>query len=163
MEESEVKLKDENRQPATISSVKSVAKLLTMYEPDVLASVLLDVGGSRKVPLSSLVINQEVAHDILWSERTIKNVGYFVYGTVASISRLEKVVFIDFEKVNDTSFTLVVFEKYFKHFTYKTGDLEGYDILVYGFLKKNEYNGKNKTEMVIKSNKYIEKIQKSKV
>lgn len=80
--------------------------------------------------------------------------GYFVYGTVSKILRRNKVVYISFEKINDTPFTLVVFEPHFSHFTYKDKQLLGKDVLVYGFFKKNEFNGNKETEMVIKSNKY---------
>jgi hypothetical protein len=51
-----------------------------------------------------------------------------------------------------------VFEKYFKHFTYTNEQLEGKNVLAWGILKKNVYKDKNTTEMVIKSNKYLEFI-----
>ncbi|MEF3304157.1 hypothetical protein [Paenibacillus sp. GYB003] len=155
----EIKPKNENKQPGTITSVKTVAKLLTSYEPDLLASILLSIGGGRKVPLSSLIVDHVTAHKMLWSESAI-NTGYFVYGTISKVTRLEKVIYIDFEKIDDIGFTLVVFEKYFKYFTLKDKDLVGFDVLVYGMLKKNEHKGKNSTEFLIKSNKYIEKIRK---
>ncbi len=158
-EKEEVKTKETNSQPSNISSVKTVAKLMTSYEPDQLASILINVGGGRKVPLSSIVVDQETAHQMLWSDQTL-NVGYFVFGTIEKVTRLEKVIYIDFEPVNEVTFTLVIFEKYFKHFTYKDDELKGFEIIVYGMLKKNDHHGRSKTEMVIKSNKYIDKIKR---
>ncbi|MEF2247977.1 hypothetical protein [Paenibacillus sp. IITD108] len=157
--EQEVKTKETNPQPSNISSVKTITKLMTSYDPDMLASIIINVGGGRKVPLSSIIVSQDIAHNMLWSDQTF-NIGYFVFGTISKIKRLEKVIYIDFEPVNEKTFTLVVFEKYFKHFTYKDEDLINYEVIAYGMLKKNEHNEMKKTEMLIKSNKYIEKIKR---
>jgi len=156
--EEKIKASSGNEQSSTISSVKSVAKLLMMHEPDVLASILLNIGGGRKVPLSSLIVNQEVAHELLWSDCMLKNSGYFVFGKIHSVLRREKVIYVTFEKVNDCPFTLVVFDKYFKYFTFTDEALIGQTVLCFGHLRKNEYLGKNTTEMLIKSNKYIERL-----
>ena len=158
--ESEVKVKDENQPPQSISSVKSVLKLLTTYEPDILSSVLVSVPGGHKVPISNFIINQERAHNLLWEDKVYSNIGYFVYGIIKNISTREKVKYINFETVNDITFTLVIFEKYWKHFTYSEEGLQGQDVLVYGALRKNDFNNKQQTEMLIKSDKYLELVDR---
>lgn len=152
----EVRLKQENTTPKSVSSLKSIVKLLTSYEPDVLAGILVNIRGN-KIPLSDLVISHEKAHQLAWSGQADDNLSYFVYGNVQNIIRREKVYYINFESINNIQFSLVVFDKYFKYFTYTDKQLIGKKILAYGHrLKKNEYMGKNKTELVIKSNQYIE-------
>lgn len=158
-DEEKVKTKNDNDNPSSIGSVKSVVKLMTSYEPDMLASILLNVGGGKKVPLSEVIISQERAHQLLWSGETIKNIGYFVYGKISSINRREKVIYINFKEKKGITFTLVVFDKYFKYFTYKDEELIDNDVLAYGHLRKNQYNDKQETEMLIKSDKYIELIK----
>jgi hypothetical protein len=153
-----IKVKEERENPESVGSVKSVVKLLTSYEPDLLATVLFNVGGGRKVPLSSIVINQEDAHHILMANEVIRNVGYFVYGTVKNLIRREKVWYVNYEPVNNITFTLVIFDRYFEYFTYTDEELVGKDVLTYGFLRKNEYQGEIRTEMLIKSDKYLEII-----
>ncbi len=158
--EKEIKVKDENQPPQSISSVKSVVKLLTSYEPDILASVLVSVPGGRKVPLSDVVVNQEKAHQLLWDGELMPT-GYFVYGRIKNVSTREKVKYINFEPVNETTFTLVLFQKYWKHFTYSEEQLRGKDVLVFGELRKNDYNDKNQTEMIIKSEKYMDFVRRN--
>lgn len=157
-EDEEVKTKNDQKKVSSISSVKSVLKLITSYEPDILASVMFNIGGGRRVPLSSLVVDQVEAHKLLWSDNLLHNVGYFVHGTIEKVTRLDKVWFINFFEEDDTSFTLVVFDKYFSSFTLKDSDLLNQEVLVYGMLRKNDYNNSQKTEMLIKSNKYIEMV-----
>ncbi|KZE67959.1 hypothetical protein AWM68_17455 [Fictibacillus phosphorivorans] len=157
----EIKVKQESPTPNSISSLKSIVKLLTSYEPDILASILVSVK-SKKVPLSQIVINQEKAHDLLWADEVVDSMSYFVYGTVENVIRREKVYYISFKPTNNVSFNLVVFDKYFKHFTYRDEQLIGKDIVAWGGLKKNIYKDKNTTEMVIKSNKYLEYLPKQK-
>lgn len=71
--------------------------------------------------------------------------------------RREKVWYVNFVKKDDCRFSLVIFDKYFKHFTYTDEQLKGRNVLAYGFLKKNNFNEELKsTEMLIKSNKCIE-------
>ncbi|MCM3402946.1 hypothetical protein [Cytobacillus oceanisediminis] len=70
-----LKVKNDSLTPQSISSVKGVVKLLTEYEPDILASILINAGGGNKVPLSDIIVNQEDAHEILWNDSTINNVG----------------------------------------------------------------------------------------
>ncbi|MYL35438.1 hypothetical protein GLW08_21385 [Pontibacillus yanchengensis] len=158
--ESEVKIKDENKPPQSISSVKSVVTLLTSYEPDVISSILVNIGGGRKIPLSDLVLNQVKAHDSLWNGLLNPNSGYFVYGKVKKITNREKVKYINFESIEGITFTLVLFQKYWKHFTYTEAQLLDKDVLVYGNLRKNDYNEKQQTEMLIKSDNYIEFIKR---
>lgn len=157
--EKAIKVKNDGDPPNSISSVKSVVKLLTSYEPDLLASILVTVGG-QKLPISKIILNQKAAHDSLWSDGLSQNLGYFVYGKISKVLRREKVCYINFEPLDEVDFTLVIFEKYFKHFTYKNEDLEGKDVLVYGQLRKNQFGEIEKTEMLIKSNKYLEVIKR---
>jgi len=155
----ELKVKNENLTPQTISSVKGVVKLLTEHEPDILSSILINVGGGHKVPLSQIIVNQDEAHKILWEDKMLKNVDYFVYGRVANIVKRETVMYVNFEET-DVPFTLVVFKKHWKDFSYTEEKLKGKDVLVYGHLRKNDYNNKRLTEMIIKSDKYLEKIKR---
>ncbi|MGN7299460.1 hypothetical protein ACTHPV_19975 [Ferdinandcohnia sp. SAFN-114] len=155
---SEVKIKQDNETPASIGSLKSVVKLLTSYEPDILSGILVNVKG-KKVPISSIIVDQVKAHELLWANELIDNSGYFVYGTVDAVLRREKVIYINFKPVNNVKFSLVLFDKYFKFFTYKDESLIGKTILVYGFLKKNIYKDKNTNELQIRSDKYIEFIK----
>ncbi|MEQ2527613.1 hypothetical protein WMO40_12955 [Bacillaceae bacterium CLA-AA-H227] len=155
----EVKLKNENLTPQSISSVKGVVKLLTEYEPDILSSILVNVGGGRKVPISELVVNQEQAHELLWNDNVLQNVGYFVYGKVTKLIKLEKVMYITLEE-NSVPFTIVIFQKHWKEFTYTEKQLVGKNVLVFGNLRKNEYKDQQKTEMIIKSDRYLQTFQR---
>ncbi|MFD1736159.1 hypothetical protein ACFSCX_06230 [Bacillus salitolerans] len=155
VDDSKVKVKQESDTPQSLSSLKSVVNLLSSYELDVLSTILVQVKG-KKIPLSSIVLNQEQAHRLLWGSEQIDKMGYFVYGEIESVIRREKVIYVVFKPLNQIRFSLVVFEKYFSHFTYKDQELMGKRILAYGFLQKNTYKEKNTTEMSIKSNKYIE-------
>ncbi|QCJ45399.1 hypothetical protein FAY30_25955 (plasmid) [Bacillus sp. S3] len=154
----EVKVKQESATPNSIGSLKAVVKLLTSYEPDTLASILVSVKG-KKIPISQLILSHDKVHELLWDDRSIESLNYFVYGTVEKLIRREKVWYINFKQVNDVMFSLVIFDKYFKHFPFSDEQLVGKNILATGFLKKNVYKEKNTTEMVIKSNKYVEFIK----
>lgn len=158
-DETEVKVKKDTQTPQSIGSVKSVAKLMTSYEPDILSSILINIGSGRRIPITQLILNQTQAADKVWGDTLIHNTGYFVYGTVQKIVKREKVLYINFKEQDDTPFTLVVFEKYFPHFTYTEEELADKKILAYGFLRKNDFNNKRLTEMVIKSDSYLEKIK----
>lgn len=157
--EEKVKVKDDKENPESVGSVKGIVKLMTSYEPDTLATILFNIGGGRKIPLSSLIVDQKEAHRLLWTGEML-HVGYFVHGVIQSVTRREKVWYINFEVANEESppFTLVIFEKYFKHFSYKDKELIGKEVLVFGHLRKNDYKNEPKTEMLIKSNKYLEII-----
>jgi hypothetical protein len=152
----EIKVKQESSTPNSISTLKAVVKLLTSYEPDTLATILVSVKG-RKIPLSKIVVSSERAHELAWSGEADDTPSYFVYGTIQKVIRREKVIYLNFEPVNNVVFSLVIFDNYFKHFTYKDEQLVDRKVLAYGFrLKKNEFKGKNTSELHIKSNKYIE-------
>ncbi|WP_078557103.1 hypothetical protein [Bacillus alkalicellulosilyticus] len=152
----EVKVKqDNNNTPKSISSLKSIVKLLSSYEPDVLSSILVNIRG-KKIPISSIIVDQVKAHEILWTDKIVDQIGYFVYGTVENVLRREKVWYINYKIVDNTMFSLVLFDKYFKHFSYSDEQLVGKTILAWGQLKKNTFNDKNTTEMSIKSDRYIE-------
>ena len=149
----EVKIKQESSTPNSISTLKAIVKLLTSYEPDTLATILVSVKG-RKIPLSQIVISHDKAHELAWSGLADDSLSYFVYGRINKVIRREKVYYINFEAINNVVFSLVVFDKYFKYFTYKDEQLVGKNVLAYGFrLKKNEFKGKNTSELVVKSNK----------
>lgn len=152
-----VEIKDSKTHPANVTSVKSVVKLLANNEPDQLSSIIVNIKG-YKVPLSFLIIDQEQAHTLLWENTSQANrFSFFVYGKIEKVTRREKVYYISFVIENETkpSFTVVIFQQYFDNFTYTDAQLIGRKVLVYGQLRKNTYNGKNLTEMVIKSDKYL--------
>lgn len=154
----EVKVKQESNTPNSISTLKAIVKLLTSYEPDTLASILVSVKG-REIPLSQIVVSADRAHELARSGQANESLSYFVYGTIRKVIRREKVIYLNFEPINNVVFSLVIFDKYFKHFTYKDEQLIGRKILSYGFrLIKNEFKGKNTSELHIKSNKYLEML-----
>lgn len=154
-----IKVKNDSLTPQSISSVKGAVKLLTEYEPDILSSILINVGGGRKVPISDLIVDQDQAHKILWNDDIMNNVGYFVYGKVAKMVKREKVMYINFEDKN-VPFTIVIFQKHWNDFSYSEKQLIGKDVLVYGHLRKNEYQDKQLTEIIIKSDKYLEAFKR---
>lgn len=160
--EDKVKVKETNENPATISSLKSIVKLMAQHEPDLLSTIYFNVGGGRKIPISSMVMNQERAHQALWNEESLRETGYFVYGKIQEVIHREKVKYIKMEKMNGVSFTIVIFEKHFKFFKLADTQLKDKDILVYGILRKNIFQEKNETEIVIKSDKYIEFLKRRK-
>ncbi|SDO18802.1 hypothetical protein SAMN04487897_109149 [Paenibacillus sp. yr247] len=157
-----IKTKEKNENPSSISSLKSIVKLLVTYEPDQLSTIYFSIGNGRKMPISKMVLSQERAHFMLWNDQSIRDVGYFVYGRVQDFLRRDKVWFVRLEKVNDVPFTIVIFDKHFKHFTLSEEKLKGKDILIYGVLRKNEYQDRQTTEIIIKSDKYIEFLKRSK-
>lgn len=151
---SEIKVKQDSEVPNTIGSLKAVVKLLTQNEPDILSSILINVKG-KKIPLSQILVSPKKAHELLWSGQPLENINYFVYGTIEKVQRRDKVYYINFTQEDGVSFSLVVFQKYFKHFTYSDELLIGKKVLTWGGLKKNDFQDKQTTEMVIKSDKYI--------
>lgn len=157
----EIKVKQESATPNSIGSLKAVVKLLTSYEPDILASVLISMKGI-KIPLSQIVISHDKAHDLLWSGQAIDSQAYFVYGNIEKVIRREKVYYINFKPINNVMFSLVVFDKYFKHFTLTDKQLIGKDVLAWGHLRGNSFQEKkNTSELIIKSSKYIEFLPKT--
>jgi len=150
----EVKVKNDNKTPQSISSVKSVIKLLTDYEPDILSQIKINVGKNIKLPLSDVIIDQIQAQENAWIDEPPLH-SFFVYGRVERFVRLQKVMYISFETINDVSFTIVLFEKHWKYFELTEKDLIGKKVLVYGILRKNDYNDKKQTQIVIKSDDYI--------
>jgi hypothetical protein len=161
--EDKVKVKDDRETPGTIGSLKNIVKLLTSYEPDVLASIYLNVGGGRKLPLSHVVMGPERAYDLLWQDQSIPRMNYFVYGKIVEVTKLEKVMYLDFT-IDDEErpFTVVIFADYFKYFHYEKNELIDKDFLVYGELRKNTYNNISKGQIIIKSGDYLEKIRAKK-
>ncbi|MFE6169375.1 hypothetical protein ACFVP8_16130 [Viridibacillus arvi] len=148
-------LKEKSVTPQAISSLKSIKKLFTTVEPDILASIIISANGIR-IPISQIICHYEMAHNVLWEDKALP-VPYFIHGKVSKVIRREKVWYINFLSENAAHFTLVVFDRYFKHFTLKDEDLIGKEILAVGTLKKNSFNREKQiTEMIIKSNKYIE-------
>ncbi len=148
-------LKESAPTPKSIGSLNAVKKLFTTVEPDLLASIIISVKGT-KIPISELIRSNQDAHIALWQNKTL-DLPYFIHGKIEKMVRRDKVWYINFESTGSCFFSLVVFEKHFKHFTFKDTELVGKNVLAYGYLKKNEYNkGKPSTEMVVKSNKYIQ-------
>ena len=160
-EEDVLKAKAENKTPSTINTLKGIVKLLSGYEPDILASIYFNVGG-RKLPMSEVILSPIRAYDMLWEDRTIRGMQYFIYGKVVDIRKLEKVMYIDLESLEgDRPFTVVIFANYFQHFKLRLEELKNKDILVFGELRKNEYKDRKKSEIIIKSHKYIELIKRN--
>ncbi|WP_163537347.1 hypothetical protein [Gracilibacillus sp. YIM 98692] len=152
---SEIKIKAEQDTPNSITSLSSLVKLMTSSDPDILSSIIVSIKG-KKIPIYSLIINQEEAHEKVWHDEIISNVGYFVFGEIDKVLRREKVMYINFKPVNQVLFSLVIFDQYFKYFSYTDDELIGKNVLAWGHLRKNTYQDKNTTEMAIKSDKYIE-------
>ncbi len=160
-EEDKVKIKDDRESPGSVGSMKSVMKLLTSYEPDVLASIYFSVGGGLKLPMSQVVLNTERAYATLWEDRVPRGMKYFVYGTVRSARKMEKVFYVDLEESgSEHPFTMVIFEKYFKHFPLKPDELIGRDVLVYGELRKDEYKEIRRAQIILKTIKLLEFISR---
>lgn len=151
----ELKVKDDSpKPPQTVSSLKSLKKLFQTADPDLLASICITYNG-HKIPITELISDHFIAAKKLW-QGTSLNIPYFIHGEITRIVRLDKVWYFNMgDEVYP--FTLVVFEKYFKHFSYTDEELLNRNILVMGRLKKNEFNqDKLVTEMVIKADSYIE-------
>lgn len=147
-------LKEKPETPSSLSSLKSIKKLYQSVSPDLLASIVISIKGNQ-IPISKLICHYETAHNLFWKGDTLE-VPYFIYGVVQKVVRREKVWFINLAS-DSYFFTLVIFEKYFKHFSYRDEDLLNKEILAMGFLRKNEYQkDKPSTEMIIKSDDYIE-------
>ncbi|RJG21379.1 hypothetical protein [Paenibacillus thiaminolyticus] len=155
----EPKIKEPNASPKSITSLKGVVNLLTMNEPDLLSSIHFNIGRGIEVPLSSVIVSQDKAHELLWSDQILPLTGYFVHGQIEKVWKGEKVMLLQFAEVKNTSFKVVIFEKDYCHFTYKASQLEGRNVVAYGHLRKNEYKGNISTEMIIRSNKYLEFVK----
>lgn len=141
--------------PSSISSLKAVKKLFTTVSPDILAGIMLSVKG-QKIPISNLIQSYSEAHEALWSGKA-EEVPYFVHGCIERVVRRDRVWYISLSKTDKGYFSLIVFDRHFNHFTYKDSELIGQEVLAYGYLQKNDYHkDKKSTEMVIKSNQYIE-------
>lgn len=148
-------LKEENSTPQSISSLRSVKKLFMTVEPDLLASIIIAVNGKR-IPISELIRHYDAAHIALWDEQTLA-VPYFIHGRIDRVIRRDKVWYINFVPTENGFFSLIVFDRHFKHFTLKDEELVGKEVLAFGMLKKNTYQKEKKsTEMIIKSNQYLE-------
>ena len=133
-------------------------KLFLTGEPDLLASVIISINGF-KIPISELIVDQHTAHTKVMKNLAL-DVPYFVHGTITKIVRLPRVWYFNMNE-DGYYFTLVVFERYFKYFTFKDEELIGRPILVMGKLKQNKFNegkvnAKDGTEIILKSNDYIE-------
>lgn len=148
-------LKEESETPKTISSLRAVKKLFTTVEPDLLASIIVSVKGT-KIPISALIQSCSNAHAALWKDTTL-DMPYFIHGKIEKVIRRDKVWFINYESMPEGFFSLVVFDRYFTHFTLKDHELVGRTVLAYGYLKKNTFTpNRQSTEMIVKANKYIE-------
>jgi len=149
-------LKETAHTPQSIGSLKSIKKLFTTVDPDLLASIIVSVQGKR-IPISELIRHHDQAHNALWEDKTL-DVPYFIHGRIDKVIRREKVWYINFiTDIENSFFSLVIFNSHFQYFTYKDEELVGKDVLAYGMLKKNSFNKDKKvTEMIVKSNKYLE-------
>lgn len=148
-------LKDDKPTPQSIGSLRSVKKLFTTVEPDLLASIIVTIKGKR-IPISELIRPYDLAHEALWKDETL-DVPYFIHGVIDRVIRREKVWYINFKALDDGYFSLIVFDRHFHHFTLKDDELIGKDVLAFGTLRKNTFKESiQSTEMVIKTNQYIE-------
>lgn len=148
-------LKEEKATPKSIGSLKSVKKLFTTVEPDLLASIIVTTKG-KYIPISELIRAYDSAHTALWEDEII-DVPYFIHGVIDRVIRRKKVWYINFVPKDNVYFSLIVFDKHFNLFTLKDDELVGKEVLAFGMLKKNTFDKeKKRTEMVIKTNKYIE-------
>lgn len=76
---------------------------------------------------------------------------------IEKVIRRKKVWYINFTATENGFFSLIIFDRHFKHFTLKDNELIGKEVLAYGMLKRNEFNKEKKaTEMIIKTNRYLE-------
>ncbi|WP_338657313.1 hypothetical protein V6B14_22380 (plasmid) [Sporosarcina psychrophila] len=148
-------LKEDKPTPQSIGSLRSVKKLFTSVEPDLLATIIVSVKGER-IPISELIRHHDIAHVAVWEDKTL-NVPYFIHGCIEKVIRRKKVWYINFTATENGFFSLIIFDRHFKHFTLKDNELIGKEVLAYGMLKRNEFNKEKKsTEMIIKTNRYIE-------
>jgi hypothetical protein len=156
-DETDPKVKDTKQQPTVISSMKSIIKLLTDFEPDILGTVYFSVNG-RKLPMSQLVLSPRRAYHLVWEGTPIPKMKYFVYGKILNATKLKNLLFLDFENIDDSSqpFSIVVFENYFKNFKYSPDEVKGRYVLVYGALRQNDYQNRRKTEIILKTDKYFQ-------
>ncbi|MFA8440200.1 hypothetical protein [Pueribacillus sp. YX66] len=144
--------------PQKIESVKDVTRLLTSFEPDELAGIQVKVS-DYKIPLTQMVLSSDEAHKSLWDGKLNNQIPYFVYGKISKVARREKVYYINLEQADNSLFTLIVFDKHFKYFTYTDEQLVNQDIIVYGFIRKNKVMAaRSASEIVIKSNDYLDFI-----
>ncbi|OXS55051.1 hypothetical protein B1A99_25055 [Cohnella sp. CIP 111063] len=154
-------LKDKRETPDVIGSLTSIVKLLTSVEPDVLASIYFSVAG-RKIPMSMVVMGPQKAHETVWADEALR-INYFVYGRVIAVRQLEKVTYLELEG-KEAPVTLVIFKDYYKHFDDDKFNLYmNKKVLVYGQLRKNDYGGKKKTEIIIKTSEYITILKKKEI
>lgn len=149
---------DGPKQPKTLTTLKGLKKLFLSGEPDLLASVIVSINGF-KIPIGELIVDQATAHGKVMSNMAL-DVPYFVHGTITKIVRLPRVWYFNMNE-DEYYFTLVVFERYFKYFTYTDEELMERPILVMGKLKQNKFNegkanAKNGTEIILKANDYLE-------
>lgn len=152
---SEVKIKQEKETTQNIGSLKAIVNLLTTYDPGILSSIVVQVKGT-KIPISKLILHSDKAYPLHWTDHLLE-VPYLIYGKVKRVIRREKVYYIAFESSNSSNFSLVIFDKYFKHFTLRDEQLVGKEIITYGYLKKNAFNqAKKRSELSIKSDKFIQ-------
>lgn len=155
--EERVKVKPDSSTPQTVTSLKSVYKLFISNDLDILSSIIISVKGF-KIPISELILGQKSLHHKLWNDELIPRMPYFVYGKIEFAVKREKVMYINFEKIDDTKITVVLFDKYFKYFSYEPESLIGKDVIVWGDVRKNSFRDVHSTEVIIKSDKYIEFI-----
>lgn len=146
---------ESDKKPQAVTNLKSLKKLFQTEEPDYLATIYANYNG-YKLPITEIISDQYLAAKKLW-QGTALNVPYFIYGEITKIVRLDKVWYFNMGESSSSPFTLVVFERNFKHFTYTDEELLNRPILVTGRLKKNDYKKDEfVTEMIIKANSFIE-------
>ncbi|NLP52086.1 hypothetical protein [Bacillus sp. RO1] len=151
----DIKIKKESKTTKSINSLKSIVTLLTSYDPGILSSIVVQVK-DEKIPISKLILHSDTAYSLHWNEELLE-IPYFVFGKVVRVIRREKVYYILLESHNNSRFSLVIFDKYFKHFTLRDEQLVGKEIITYGHLRKNDYNQDMKrSELCIKSDKFLQ-------
>lgn len=139
--------------PDRARTLKALARYIKNSEA-VLASTIVKFNGAF-YPISEIVIDQNMAHDIALTGNELER---FIYGTVFSVVRLEKVMYINFDQQDGAlPFTIVVFQKSFKKFTYTKEKLEGKNVLVRGIIRFNSRT--NQTETTVWSNSQLEWVK----
>lgn len=135
-----------------INSLKTIAKLIKDNCIEKLASTFFLVN-EKQLRISDVIIDQNTANRIC---RTgdIENIPYIVYGTIRSVARREKVMFLNFDTQDGAApFTAYVFARHFNNFSYTQEEILKKFVLLLGFIKPNSKYGY--AEMELKSEKQM--------
>ncbi|WP_027365836.1 hypothetical protein [Desulfotruncus alcoholivorax] len=143
---------NQKRLPVQISSLATIAKLLSKNSLKNLTKTFFDINGNTWL-INQFIIDQNQAFEIAYSGNFY--IPYFVvYGKVGSVKKLDKVMYINFDQQDGLKpFTAYVLSSYYEYFTYTKEQLEGNYVLIQGPLKFNARY--NQAEIQIKWNKQL--------